>query len=88
VAAEVVLPDRMHVTTEAGSVKSEAIYIGEDSFMRANGGAWEKAGLDMSDRFAMFRDTKMIDAIAAKSEVEYLGGNHSTGPRCWCTGTR
>ena len=82
--AEVVTPDRMHITTEMNAsgreaVKSEMIYIGKQSYARAGDGAWQKDSLDMSDMFSQFRDPKLIDAIAQKAEVKYLGTDTLNG---------
>lgn len=84
ITAEVVTPDRMHITTEMNvsgrdAVKSEVIYIGKQSYARAGDGAWQKVSMDMSDMLSQFRDPKLIDAIAQKSEVKYLGTDTLNG---------
>jgi len=83
IMAEVVTPDRMHITMEMasgrGTVKREMIYIGKESYERAGDAPWQKGSLDMSDMFSQFRDPKLIDAIAQKAEVKYLGADTLDG---------
>jgi hypothetical protein len=76
--AEIVAPDRMHMTMEMdragrGSVKSERIIIGKEAYVRRGDAPWQKDPMAMGDLLSQFRDPKLIDAIAEKAEVKYLG---------------
>ena len=82
--AEVVAPDRMHMTMEMdmpgrGTVKNETIVIGRETFVKAGDAPWQKNPMGMGDLLAQFRDPKAIDAIAEKAEVKYLGTDSLNG---------
>lgn len=82
--AEFVAPDRMHMTTEIdrpgrGAVKSERVIIGKEAFLRVGGAPWQKDPMGMGDLLTQFRDPKLIDAIAGKAEVKYLGTDTLNG---------
>ncbi|MDT5268630.1 MAG: hypothetical protein QOH49_816 [Acidobacteriota bacterium] len=81
---EVVMPDRMHITTEMempgrGAVKQEVIYIGKESYKRIGDAPWQKDPLGMGDVLSQLRDPKLIDAIQQKAEVKYLGNDTLDG---------
>jgi hypothetical protein len=78
ITAEVVAPDRMHMTMEMempgrGTVKREMIYLGKESYMKVGDAPWQKFPMGMGDLMAQFRDPKLVEAIAQKAEVKYLG---------------
>lgn len=82
--AEVVAPDRMHMTTEMdmpgrGTVKNETIIIGKETYVRAGDAPWQKNPMGMGDLLSQFRDPKAIDTIAEKAEVKYLGTDTLNG---------
>ena len=82
--AEIVAPDRMRMTMEMdmpgrGTVKSERIIIGKESYVRMGDAPWQKDPLGMGDLLSQFRDPKLIDAIAEKAEVKYLGTDSLNG---------
>lgn len=82
--AEVVPPDRMHMTMEMdmpgrGTVKREIIYIGKESYVRVGDAPWQKDPFGMGDMLAQLHDPKLIDAIQQKAEVKYLGTDTLNG---------
>jgi hypothetical protein len=56
-----------------GAVTSERIIIGKESYVRMGDAPWQKDPMGMGDLLSQFRDPKLIDAIAEKAEVKYLG---------------
>ena len=82
--AEVVAPDRMHMTMEMdmpgrGAVKRETIIIGKETYVRVGDAPWQKDPMGMGDLLSQFRDPKAIDAIAEKAQVKYLGTDTLNG---------
>jgi hypothetical protein len=76
--ADFVAPDRMRMTMEMnmpgrGTVKRETVYIGKDSYFRSGDAQWQKSPMAMGDLVSQFRDPKLIDEIAEKAEVKYVG---------------
>ena len=76
--AEIVAPDRMRMTMEMnmpgrGAVKRETVMIGKESYIRVGDAPWQKDPMGMGDLLSQFRDPKLIDAIAEKAEVKYVG---------------
>lgn len=82
--AESVSPDRMRITMEMvmpgrGTVKSERIIIGKEVYAKMGDAPWQKDQTGMGDLLSQFRDPKLIDAIAEKAEVKYLGTDSLNG---------
>ena len=82
--AEIVAPDRMRMTAEMdmpgrGTRKNETIIIGKETYVKAGDAPWQKNPLGMGDLLAQFRDPKLIDAIAEKAQVKYLGTETLSG---------
>lgn len=83
-SADVVAPDRMHMRMEMdrpGGLKlsKENILVGRSSYVRVGHGAWQKDPMDMGDLMSQFRDPAMVDAIAQKAQVEFLGSDTVDG---------
>lgn len=75
---ETVNPDRMHMTTETtlpgkGTGKRETIIIGKEAYRKTGDAQWEKDEYGTADALEKMRDPKLIDAVAQKAEVKYLG---------------
>ena len=84
ITAEFVASDRMRIVTEMDMPgqnpnKSERIYIGKQSYVRAGNAPWQKDSLDMSDMLSQMRDPKLIEAVQQKAEVKYLGTDTLSG---------
>jgi hypothetical protein len=82
--AEFVAPDRMHMTMELempgrGKVKSERIIVGKEAYVKMGDAHWQKDPMGMGDILSQFRDPKLIDAIAEKAAVKYLGTESLNG---------
>ena len=82
--AEFVSPDRMRITTAMdmpgrGTVKSERIIIGKEDYVKMGDGPWQKNPMGMGDMLSQLRDPKLVDAIAEKAEVKYLGTDTLNG---------
>lgn len=76
--AEVVSPDRMHMTMQMdmpgrATVKSERIIVGKESYVRTGDAPWQKDPFGMGDVLSQLRDPKLIEAIEQRAEVKYLG---------------
>jgi hypothetical protein len=74
---EYAAPDRYHMQTHAQAngrdTTLEYIIVGKDTFMRMNYGEWRRFPVDMSQMITAFRDPKLIDELAKKSDVKFVG---------------
>jgi hypothetical protein len=76
---EYAAPDRYHMVThsQAGGrdTSLEYVIVGKDTFMKTNGGAWQRFPVDMSKMIAAFRDPKFIEELAKTSDVKFVGAD-------------
>ena len=75
---EYVAPDRYHMTQDAqlpggNTFKQETLIVGKDTWMRRQGGAWQKFPVDVGQIVAQFRDPKMLDELAKSSDIKFVG---------------
>ncbi|HVG30491.1 MAG TPA: hypothetical protein VM864_12365 [Pyrinomonadaceae bacterium] len=79
ITIEYAAPDRYHMVTrsQAGGRETtlEYVIVGKDSFMKMNGGAWQRFPVDMSKMIAAFRDPKFIEELAKASDVKFVGAD-------------
>ena len=75
---EYVAPDRYHMTQDAQmsngtALKQETLIIGKDTWMRQQGGAWQKFPVDVGQIVAQFRDPKMLAELAKSTDIKFVG---------------
>ena len=66
--AEVVAPDRMHMTMQMdmpgrATVKSERIIVGKESYVKTGDAPWQIDPFGLGDLLSQLRDPKLIDEI-------------------------
>jgi hypothetical protein len=83
IVVEYAAPDRYHMTTHAQAggrdTSLEYIIVGKDTFMKMNGGAWQRFPVDMSKMITTFRDPKFIDEITKSSDIKFVGADTLDG---------
>jgi hypothetical protein len=76
---EYAAPDHYHMVThsQAGGrdTSLEYVVVGKDTFMKMNGGAWQRFPVDMSKMISAFRDPKFIEELAKTSDVKFVGAD-------------
>jgi hypothetical protein len=75
---EFVAPDRFHMTREdelssQGSIKSETISLGQETYVKRGDDPWQKFPANVGGLMALFRDPKVIEELSRSAEVKFVG---------------